>query len=103
MDDLISKYLKTNKVLVKPKQPNLGEMNRTTDTVTSRLPKPLQVVPKSSNLEPEKTQEKYVDTLKPGVPSDNIYTMGVGGSTSPKDTRVTTYVNNNYAGDDYVD
>ena len=103
MDDLFSKYLKSNKGVVKPKQPGLGEMNRTTNTVTSRIPKPSVTVPKASNFAPDPTILRYSDVINPLPLADNIHSIGAVGVPEPKDTRQATYVNNNYAGDDYVD
>lgn len=103
MDDLFEKYLKSNKAIAKPKQPSLGEMNRSVHTNTSNIPTSIPVLPKSSQFQPDPTVLKYSDTVNPMPLSDNIYTMGVGGGPRVKDTRQTTYVNNNYAGDDYVD
>ena len=103
MDDLYSKFLKSNRVLIKPKQPNLGEMNRTTSTVTSKIPKPVVSTPKTSYFEPDQTVLKYSDTVTPLPSSDNVHTLGAGAAPEVKDTREATYVNNNYAGDDYVD
>jgi len=102
MDDLLSRLLKSGRVITRPKQPNLGEMNRSLDTATSRLPKPTPIVPKQSALELPAIK-KYSDVITPLPKADNIYTIGNIGSSVVKDTRTVTYVNNNYAGDDYVD
>jgi len=103
MDDLYSKFLKSGKILVRAKQPNLGEMNRTTKTVTSEIPKPVTTIPQSSKLQPQPTVKKYSDTVAPLPSTDNIHLLDGGFAPDVKDSRLTTYVNNNYAGDDYVD
>jgi hypothetical protein len=103
MDDLHLKLLRSSLRLVKPKQPSLGEMNRDVYTATSKIPKPTVTVPKTSYFELEKRPQKYTETFQPLPTSDNIYTLGINGTPDPKDVRETTYVNNNYAGDDYVD
>lgn len=104
MDDLLSKYLKSNQTIRKPKQPNLGEMNRDIDTATSKLPKPLTSVPTKSVYQPDPTILRYSDVISPLPKGDTVYSTPTPGSNpDPKDTRQATYVNNNYAGDDYVD
>lgn len=104
MDDLLSKYLKSNQSIRKPKQPNLGEMNRSVDTATSKIPKQLTTPPGNSIYEPSPTIVKYSDVVSPLPKGDRIFSTATPGSNpDPKDTRQTTYVNNNYAGDDYVD
>jgi len=104
MDDLLSKYLKSNQTIRKPKQPNLGEMNRDLKTSTSKIPAPITSVPTKSVYEPSTTIVRYSDVVSPLPTGDDIFRSGTPGSNpNPKDTRQTTYVNNNYAGDDYVD
>ena len=104
MEDLLSKYEKSRRAIKKPKQPNFGEMNRNADSITNQIPSPSTTLPKKSLYQPAENLDKYTNTIYPLPIRTGLYIpRNPGINTQIEDTRRTTYINNNYAGDDYVD
>lgn len=102
MAQIVSKFLQSGKEANKPKQSNLGEDLLMRRTVTAEIPKALTAVPTTSIYEPSGTK-KYADVITSLPSQDNVFIIKAPGASMTKDVRETAYVNNNYAGDDYVD